>query len=258
MSGKLEKGERIILYREGDKPVFAELKPERQIIDGFGVVDLSGVIGKEAGVEFTIGGAIYAVLRPSLVDLVRSGRRPTQIVTPKDAQYLLYLAGISAGSHVAEAGTGSGFLTLFLANAVGPQGHVYSYDRKLEHQRAGEALLRRSGLADRVTFLEGDVANGISQQDLDSVVLDVPEPWTATRTAWASLRQGGFLATYTPTYNQLEHSVREMRSTGFTDVQAMELMERNLHVGDGGTRPSFEMLGHTGFLAAGRKTSKQP
>jgi tRNA (adenine57-N1/adenine58-N1)-methyltransferase len=253
-----QEGEEVVLFREGKKPIFATLRQEKTLLEGFGVVDLSRVIGQQGQAKITVGGERYSVVRPAMVDLVRSARRPTQIVTPKDAQYLVYLGGVTSGSRVVEAGTGSGLLTLFLANTVGPEGHVYSYDRRAEHQRAGEALLRRSGTSGRVTFLEGDVAEGIRQQEVDSVILDVPEPWSATLHSWNALHEGGFLATYTPTYNQLERSVREMRAVGFVDVRALELLERDLHVGEGGTRPAFEMLGHTGFLAAGRKISREP
>jgi tRNA (adenine57-N1/adenine58-N1)-methyltransferase len=61
------------------------------------------------------------------------------------------------------------------------------------------------------------------------------------------------MVAYTPTYNQLERTVRTMREIGLDEVQALEVIERALHVGEGGTRPSFDMLGHTGFLSAGRR-----
>ncbi len=249
----MQVGELVVLYKEGSRPLFVELASGKKLIDGFGVVDLTPAVGAPEGARVVAGGEEYLVLRPALVDLTRTARRPTQIVTPKDAQYLLFLAGVTAGARVVEAGTGSGLLTLFLANAVGPGGQVVTYDRKSAHQDAAQALLRRSGLADRVLFRQGDVSEGIEEREVDSVIFDLPEPWTATAHAWGALRAGGFLATYIPTYNQLEHSVREMRTVGFSDVHALELIERPIQVGEGGTRPSFEMLGHTGFLAAGRK-----
>ncbi|HTW55408.1 MAG TPA: hypothetical protein VMG36_03045 [Thermoplasmata archaeon] len=51
----------------------------------------------------------------------------------------------------------------------------------------------------------------------------------------------------------MERTVRALRSAGLDAVRAVELLERPIHVGDGGTRPEFEMLGHTGFLASGRR-----
>ena len=193
-------------------------------------------------------------MRPSLSDLFAALRRGAQIVTLKDAAHLVRLAGVLPGGRVVEAGSGTGALTLALAMAVGPTGKVISYDRRAEFLESARANLRRSGLADRVDFRSRDVAaDGFDVSEVDSVVLDLAEPWEVLRAAREALAMGGYAATYTPTYNQLERTVRTFRSLRYDEVRAMEVIERGLHVGEGGTRPEFEMLGHTGFLAAGRK-----
>jgi len=181
-------------------------------------------------------------------------RRRAQIVTPKDAAYLVYLTGIGPGSRVAEAGSGSGALTLVLAHFVGREGRVVSCDRRADFLTVARGNLESSGLLDRVEFHERDVAvAGFPGGEFDAVVLDLPEPWAVAPGARAALRIGGYVATYTPTYNQLERTVRSLREHGFTEVRSVEILERALHVGEGGTRPEFEMLGHTGFLTVGRK-----
>lgn len=218
------------------------------------MLDLTDQLGNAPGREVAWLGDRYRLLRPSLADLYGGLKRGAQIVTPKDAHHLLYLAGVGPGGRVAEAGAGSGALTLALAHAVGPHGEVASYDRRTEFLAAARANLARAGLEGRVSFRERDVArNGFDVTDRTSVLLDLAEPWDVVRHARDALVVGGYLATYTPTYNQLERTVRELRARGFDDVQACELLERALHVGDGGTRPAFDMLGHTGFLAAGRR-----
>ncbi len=218
------------------------------------MVDLSSEIGERPGRPIAWSGETYRLVRPSLADLLRSVRRGAQIVTVKDAVHLLAIAGVGPGATVAEAGAGSGALTITLAYAVGPSGHVTSYDRRPDFLEAARENVERAGLSDRVTFRERDVVReGLDAQELSSVVLDLAEPWEVLASARAALRPGGYAGTYTPTYNQLERTVRAFRSLGFDDVRALEVLERGLHVGEGGTRPEFEMLGHTGFLAAGRK-----
>jgi tRNA (adenine57-N1/adenine58-N1)-methyltransferase len=246
-------GERVVLYREGEKPLQVVLSNGPKMVGNFGVIDLSPAIGKEEGSTIVVAGTSFVVLRPSIRDVMATWARPTQIVTPKDAQYLLYLAGVFPGALVIEAGTGSGCLTLFLANAVGPEGRVISYDRRPEHQKVARESLERSGLLDRVTLKIADISGGFEEKGADSVLLDIPEPWEATRAAIDALHAGGYLAAYVPTYNQLERTVRNMREEQLGDVVSMELLERPLHVGEGGTRPAFEMLGHTGFLIGARK-----
>ncbi len=249
-----QEGATVALKTSGSPAILVTLARGPVRVGDDAVIDLSQQIGVAPGAEISWLGRTYRVVRPSLSDLFGSLRRGAQIVTPKDAIQLLYLAGVGPGARVVEAGAGSGALTIVLAHAVGDAGHVTSYDRRRDFLDAARANLERSGLAGRVTFRERDVArDGIDETELTSVVLDLPEPWAVLGTARTALRPGGYVATYTPTYNQLERTVQSLRATGFDEVRALELWERALHVGDGGTRPSFEMLGHTGFLASGRR-----
>ncbi len=247
-------GDVAALTRVGATPRLLRVVAGAQPLDAEGVIDLSDQIGQEPGGEVVWLGATHRLVRPCLSDLLGSVRRGAQIVTPKDATYLGYLAGVAPGAHVAEAGAGSGALTIALAVAVGSGGHVTSYERRTDFLDAARQNVARAGLADRVTFRERDVVrDGLDVTDVASVVLDLPEPWELLAPAQRALAYGGWVATYTPTYNQLERTVRTMRTLGYDAVRAVELIERAIHVGDGGTRPEFDMLGHTGFLAGGRK-----
>lgn len=254
MVDRWEEGQTGALARSGVPSLLVRVVRGPQSIGQEGVIDLSSEVGQPVGRTVVWSGVAYCLVRPSLTDLFASVRRGAQIVTLKDAVHLLYLAGVAPGGAVAEAGSGSGALTIALAFAVGPQGHVTSFDRRPDFLSAARANVERAGLSGRVTFRERDVlAEGIDLTDLSSVVLDLPEPWKVLPSARDALRPGGYAATYTPTYNQLERTVRTLRSLRYDEVRALELLERGLHVGEGGTRPEFEMLGHTGFLAAGRK-----
>ncbi len=249
-------GDPVVLKRAGVPPIFARMVPGPQRVGEMGAVDLGGQIGRAPGGSVRWLDADYRLLRPSLSDLLGGLRRGAQIVTGKDAAQLVFLAGVGPGARVGEAGAGSGALTIVLAHAVGPTGHVTTFDRRADFLEAARANVRRAALERRVSFRERDVAkDGLDLDGLTSVVLDLPEPWAVLASAHAALRPGGYVATFTPTYNQLERTVRTLRTEGFDEVRALELLERPLHVGDGGTRPEFEMLGHTGFLAAGRRVA---
>jgi tRNA (adenine57-N1/adenine58-N1)-methyltransferase catalytic subunit len=247
-------GEVGALVHPGLPTVLVRLRASPQAVGDHGVLDLSPEIGRPPGGAVDWVGRRYRLVRPSLGDLLGAIDRGPQIVTPKDALQLAFLAGVQPGARVAEAGTGSGALTIVLATLVGPDGVVLSYERRPEFLEAARRNVERAGLTGRVRFRLGELgAEGLAETGLDAVVLDVPEPWTIVRSAVAALRIGGHLATYTPTYNQLERTVQELRAAGLGDTRALELLERPIHVGEGGTRPAFEMLGHTGFLAVGRR-----
>ncbi len=254
MSDLWNEGDTVVLRRRGVPPIVLRLARGPQRIGEYGVLDLSSQLGRPPGGTVSWLDASYRVLRPSLADLLATIRRGPQIVTPKDAAELLFLGGVGPGGRVAEAGAGSGALTIVLAHAVGPAGRVVTYDRRPEFLDAAQANVRRAGLAERVTFRVRDVArDGLDETGLTSVLLDLPEPWEVLASAHSALEPGAYAATFSPTYNQLERTVRAFRSIGYDEVRAVEVLERSLHVGDGGTRPDFEMLGHTGFLASGRK-----
>ena len=247
-------GETVALKARGSPAILVALARGPVRVGEQGVIDLGALVGEAPGGAVSWLGTTYRAVRPSLADRLASVRRGAQIVIAKDAVALVYLAGIAPGGRVAEAGSGSGALTIALAEAVGPTGHVTSYDRRADFLAVARANVARAGFADRVTFRERDVVrDGIDLAELRGVVLDLPEPWAAVASARTALASGARVATFSPTYNQVERTVTALREAGFDEVRALELIEREIHVGEGGTRPEFEMLGHTGFLATGRK-----
>jgi tRNA (adenine57-N1/adenine58-N1)-methyltransferase catalytic subunit len=254
--GPLVDGEPVLVRRREGEAYLLPLRATPQSVEGVGVIDLSGQIGAAPGGMIEWAGVTYRVLRPSLADILRQLRRRAQIITPKDAQQLLYLAQVRPGGHVAEAGAGSGALTIVLAYAVGSEGRVTSYERRADFLEVARRNVAQAGFSNRVRFVERDVAvDGFDESALDGIVLDVPEPWGVLEAARSALAIGGAVATYTPTYNQLERTVRALRALGFEEVRSLELLERALHVGEGGTRPEFDMLGHTAFLTGARRVS---
>jgi tRNA (adenine57-N1/adenine58-N1)-methyltransferase len=44
-----------------------------------------------------------------------------------------------------------------------------------------------------------------------------------------------------------------MRKVGFVDIEATEILLRNIEAREGMTRPSMRMIGHTTYLIFGRK-----
>jgi tRNA (adenine57-N1/adenine58-N1)-methyltransferase catalytic subunit len=248
-----KEGDLLLLWGSSRDSLLLPLERGVRSVEGRGVVDLAPILGTPPGGTFEWAGRRYRVLRPSLGDLFAALERKAQVVTQKDAARLIHLAGIGPGSRVAEAGSGSGWLTVALAFAVGPGGEVHSFDRRPEFLEVARANLARVGLASRVRFEPRDVAaQGLPLTGLDAVLLDLAEPWSVIGAASRALAPGGRLCAYLPTFNQLERTVREMREAYFEEVRAEELLLRPIEVGEGGTRPSFEMLGHTGFLVVGR------
>ena len=76
-----------------------------------------------------------------------------------------------------EAGTGSGALTIALTRAVGEGGQVTSYDVRPDMIERATANVKAM-LADHswLTIKQGDVYEGFEEDELDRIVMDLPEP----------------------------------------------------------------------------------
>ena len=88
-----------------------------------GIVPHDLVLGSEEGtvVHSTTGVPLWCV-RPRLADFVLKMPRGAQVIYPKDIGVMLVEADIAPGTHVLEAGTGSGALTIALCRATGAEG----------------------------------------------------------------------------------------------------------------------------------------
>jgi len=253
---KIMPGETVLLIdKDGNKYKVKAAKGTVKV-KGLGVVDLGKLLAIGYGERVTLAGTDVVALRPNVLDHLETLERKAQIVIPKDAAYIILHCGIRSGSMVVEGGSGSGALTIALADAVAPNGKVVSYDNRPEHTAVARRNVEAAGLEAVVEFRTGDVTEAIAERGVDAVVLDIAEPWAAVPKAAEALRSGGTFACYVPTTNQVEKAINAMRAAGFSHVRAVELILREMVVTEGGIRPSFDMLGHTGYVCTGRWLGK--
>ena len=151
-------------------------------------------------------GKKFLVIEPSFVDLFERIKRGPQIITLKDAGIISAYTGVSSGWKIAEAGSGSGALTCYLANLVKPKGKVYSYEKRKDFLKIAKENVEKFGLSKFVVFKNKDISN-ISEKNLDMVVLDLPNPWEYIKQIEKALKIGGFLVIYVLILNQIIHTV---------------------------------------------------
>ncbi|HOO63686.1 MAG TPA: tRNA (adenine-N1)-methyltransferase [Synergistaceae bacterium] len=198
---------------------------------------------------YTHLGKPFFLFRPTLGEYVRRIKRKTQIIYPKDGAYILLNLNIFPGATVVECGTGSGGLTTILAQFVGPQGKVFTYDKREDFSERARQNVLRWGVGDRVVFSTLDLdEGGFDQQGVDAVFLDLPNPWDYLDYAKEALAPGGRLGILVPTFNQIEAVLRKLREKKFLDVQVEELFLRSLKTNPNRIRPEDQMVGHTGYL----------
>ncbi|KAK3032094.1 hypothetical protein RJ639_036308 [Escallonia herrerae] len=181
-------GDLVIVYERHDTMKAVKVSESSTLQNRFGVFKHSDWIGKPFGskVFSSKGGFVYLLApTPELWTLVLSHR--TQILYIADISFVVMYLEIVPGCLVLESGTGSGSLTTSLARAVAPTGHVYTFD--FHEQRAASARedFDRTGLSSLVTVGVRDIQGEGFPEDfigvVDSVFLDLPQPWLAIPSA---------------------------------------------------------------------------
>jgi len=250
----IKKGETVALVDEKQRVYLIKTTDSTDKYKGVGVFNPSDLIDKEYGSKITIGSKSFFLFPTSIPDALTGLKRKAQIILPKDSGQIIIHCSITPGKTVLEAGIGSGSLTTVLASMVGKNGHVISYDNRQDFIDHAKENLTKTQLLDRVTIKLADITKGIQERNLDAIILDIPNPWEAIPHAWKALTPGGYLCTYSPLISQVEQSVKEIQKHPFISIKTIEFIEREMIVGEKGTRPSFSMLGHTGYLTFARKT----
>jgi tRNA (adenine57-N1/adenine58-N1)-methyltransferase len=197
------------------------------------------------------------LLRPTLSDLAMKVKRTTTIVYPKDTGMMLLGTVVHPGARVIECGSGSGALSVILANFVRPDGRVFSYERRPEFSANARENVKRYGLEEYCEFKVADPElGGFEEKDVDAVFLDLPEPWTVLRAAHDALKGGHSLVSIVPTFEQVRKATSVMEMEGFARIRVKEMMERGILVRASGIRPADRMVGHTIYLIFGHKVAR--
>jgi tRNA (adenine57-N1/adenine58-N1)-methyltransferase len=211
------------------------------------------VISNQAGVE-------YLAFRPLLTDFVLSMPRGAAIVYPKDAANIVTMGDIFPGARVVEAGVGSGALSMYLLRAIGPEGHLTSFERREEFAEIAQANvsthfgIRPTNWDVRLGSLEEELPKHIEAGSVDRVVLDMLAPWECIESVSVALSPGGVLICYVATVTQLSRVAEEIRSSNlYAEPEAFESLVRGWHLQGLAVRPEHRMGGHTGFLLTARR-----
>lgn len=261
MPGPFRAGDRCQLTDPKGKINTVSLKHGDEFHTHRGVVRHDDIIGlPDASVVLNSSGVEYLVMRPLLVDFVMSMPRGAAIIYPKEAQVILGQADIFPGARVVEAGVGSGALSLWLLRAIGPEGFLYSFERRDEFAEIAKANVSTfhgytpANWSVTVGDLQDALPATVQPGQADRVVLDMLAPWECVDMVADALVPGGVVLMYVATVTQLSRVVEALRSTGqFSHPQSSETIVRGWHVEGLAVRPEHRMIGHTAFLVTARK-----
>lgn len=250
MNSKIRSGDKVLLF--GKRSYIATAGKDAFHCQ-YGKIDLKKLLNKNYGTRIkTHLGEEFLALKPNIADLLRKARRGPQVVLAKDAAQILAVTGIGKESLVIDAGTGSGFLAIFLANAVKK---VFTYESRKEFFEISRQNIKFAG-AKNIEIKNRDAAKGFLQKGVDLVTLDMEEPEKAIKNAHKSLRPGGWLAVYSPTIEHASSACAQIKKLRFTEPKVVENSQRewriNLFDGKARSRPRSGGI-FTGFLVFARK-----
>ena len=254
-------------FREGDLVVLIDRKGRHYIErldEGSALHTHSGflphteIIGTEQGSwHRTTMSQSFLALKPTLAEFMLHMPRVTQILYPKDIGSIIVLADIFPGANLVEAGLGSGALTMALLRAIGRDGKIITYEIRQDHVEAAMDNVR--AFIPQYSNLEiksADIYTGITEKEVDRVVLDVPEPWRVVQTAADALKLGGIFLSFLPTILQVHRLAEALSADGrYQLVDTMETLQRQWHVSERSVRPAHRMVAHSGFITTARRCS---
>ena len=249
----IKEGQLVYLYG-GERASYLILyAPGRRFSTHLGEVILPPKVSFGDPLTTNTGRKFY-LLKPTTSDLAMKVRRTTTIIYPKDAGWLALALDLKPGMKVIEIGTGSGAFTILLAQLVGKEGKVYTFDRRKDFLENALKNIKRAGLLDRVVASQLEAGEDFPVKNVDAVFLDLPEPWIAVKPAWEALLPGRPLASILPTCQQLQQMVKSLKENKFGVIKVIELLERKILVREKeGVRPFERMVGFTGYLISARK-----
>ncbi len=193
----------------------------------------------------------FVIVKPNIVDILeKKAKRLPQIIMPKDVGLIIAYTGISPDSLVVDAGTGSGFLAIFLANYV-RLGKVVTYEKNKKFAKIAKENISLSGLTN-IKLKQKDIMKGIDEKNVDLITLDMKDAEKVIGHAYKALKPGGWLVVYSPYIEQVISVVKEIEKKNFSNVKTIENMVREWQIKEG-ARPKTIGIMHTGWLTFARK-----
>ena len=246
---KVELNDNVLLLRKDESHLITVSNKKFNVKSG--IIDLGAIVGKNYGSKIkTHLGKEFHIIKPTILDLFAKLTRTAQVILPKDIGLILSYTGVNSGSLVVDAGTGTGYLSIFLASYLS-RGKVVTYEKDKRFIKIAKENIKISGLKN-LKLKQKDISKGIDEKNVDLVTLDLQHPEKNVNYAYKSLKLGGWLVVYSPIVEEVINVVKKIRKTGFSEIKTIENIVREWQT-ERTTRPKTMGLMHTGWLTFARK-----
>jgi tRNA (adenine57-N1/adenine58-N1)-methyltransferase len=234
----IQEGDLVLAFlgRDAIKPIV--INREETLNTRFGSFPHAQMIGLKYGTQMASikGYGFIHLLQPSAELWTLSLPHRTQIVYTPDSSYISQRLGITAGSRVIEAGTGSASFSHALARTVSKQGNLFTYEfHEPRYLEAKKEFEEHDLLGQPVTINHRDVckdgfviSNYQGPLNATAVFLDLPAPWEAIdhlSEVIATEEKVG-LCCFSPCIEQVSKTLDALKEHGWTSVQMVEIQAR--------------------------------
>ena len=212
-----------------------------------GIIDLEGMDTIEFGDKIKSHlGVEFIIQKPRAPDFFAHAKRSGAPMMPKDIGVIISNTGLCSTDIVLDAGTGSGILAIYLG---GIAERVVTYEKREEFIEVARKNIFMAGLSN-IELRHGDIVDKIQEIDekFDVITLDTMDASRVIPYIPRIICPGGFLAVYSPFFEQTKEIREAIEKTVFTMVVTIETIEREISFSDRGTRPATARVGHTGFI----------
>ena len=211
----------------------------------------SFLTSEKLGKSIRVGKEEYVVVEATVLDLLRAVKRLPQVVLPKDAAIIVAYTGLSPGWRVLDAGTGSAFLAIFLANLVKP-GKVISYEVREDFAKNAREQVKKLGIKN-LRIINKDVLKARIKGKFDLITLDMKNSELAVKKLYPNLKRGRYFAIYSPHIEQVKRVREVLEKLRFVEIKTIENLVREWKVTRDYTHPVPSGILHTGFITIARK-----
>ncbi|KAH3687880.1 hypothetical protein WICPIJ_001133 [Wickerhamomyces pijperi] len=232
----IEEGDLILAYLNRDtmKPIV--INATETLNTRFGSFSHLSMIGKKYGTQIASdkGYGYIHLLQPTAELWTLSLPHRTQIVYTPDSSYITQRLGITSGSRVIEAGTGSASFSHSLARTVSDKGKLFTFEfHKPRFEEAKREFEEHGILGVPVTINHRDVCNdGFEIEDVElnatAIFLDLPSPWTAIpnlpKVISSDERVG--ICCFSPCIEQVDLTIKALQEHGWTSIEMVEIQGR--------------------------------
>ena len=220
----------VVIYENRESQKIIKIEKGKLFNNKYGSFRHDDMIGHKYGSKImskSLLGFIY-VMRITPTFYTQSLLHRTQILFAMDISFIIYNLDIKPGDIVIESGTGSGSLSYSIANAIAPNGKLYTFEFNHDRYEGAKKDFSNLGIDSIAIVKEGDaIKDGFpGVEHADSIFLDLPNPWDAVIHCKA-LKKRGRICTFSPCIEQIQKTFETLTKQGYGEIVMYEALVRN-------------------------------